>query len=147
MYNFNDIKIPLKKEEILQKINEEDIFRKYCKNFKEFDIKFCSELRKDNNPSVSITNRYNKIIYKDFGNNDTFDCFSYIQKKYNCNFSESLNIIENDFSLNNIKVKKEVVITNDILPKDIISKSKAEIQIVKQGFTLSDAEYWNSFKK
>ena len=60
----NDI---LHTEVILEKITEYDIFRHYCFSFKILNKKFCSELRKDKRPSVSIVNYKGSLLYKDFG--------------------------------------------------------------------------------
>ena len=41
--------------------------------------------------------------YKDFGYEEhTFDCFAYIQNKYNIQFFDCLRIIDNDFNLNSL---------------------------------------------
>jgi len=104
--NSNDY---LHTETILEKITEYDIFRYYCPNFIKLSLKFCSDLRKDNTPSVSIINWNGKLLYKDFGNSDhTFDCFNYIRYKYNCSFIDALRIIDCDFKLG-LASKKEVI--------------------------------------
>ena len=91
----------LSKDVILSKITEYDIFRYYCSPFKEVNVKFCSELRKDHTPTVSIIKWKGKLLYKDFGYDDhTFDCFSYLQCKYNASFFDALKIIDSDFNLN-----------------------------------------------
>ena len=85
---------------ILSKVSEYDIFKYYCSNFIEFSKKFCSDLRKDQSPSVSIVSWKGKLLYKDFGHPDhTFDCFNYVKYKYSCNFIEALTIIDTDFNL------------------------------------------------
>ena len=85
---------------ILAKISEYDIFRYYCPNFIECNKKFCSDIRKDQSPSVSVVYWKGKLLYKDFGHPDhTFDCFNYVKYKYSCNFIEALTIIDTDFNL------------------------------------------------
>ena len=85
---------------ILSKISEYDIFKYYCPNFIELNKKFCSDLRKDQSPSVSVVLWKGKLLYKDFGHPDhTFDCFNYVKYKYSCTFMEALTIIDNDFNL------------------------------------------------
>ena len=85
---------------ILSKISEYDIFKYYCPNFIALNKKFCSDLRKDQKPGVSIVYWKGKLLYKDFGHPDhTFDCFNYVKYKYSCNFIEALTIIDNDFNL------------------------------------------------
>ena len=96
--DFRDSKDVLSKDVILGKITEYDIFRYYCPNFVLVDKKFLSDLRQDKRPSVVITVYNSRLLYKDFGHTGhTFDCFTYIQYKYSCNFIESLRIIDNDF--------------------------------------------------
>ncbi len=89
----------LDKSNILSQITEYDIFRYYCLSFKDIGIKFCSELRKDVTPTCSIVPYNNKLLYKDFGNGESHDCFSYVQKKYGLTFIEALRVIDNDFGL------------------------------------------------
>jgi len=85
---------------ILAKISEYDIFKYYCPNFIDFNKKFCSDIREDGSPSVSLVSWKGKLLYKDFGHPDhTFDCFSYVKYKYSCNFIEALTIIDTDFNL------------------------------------------------
>ena len=99
----------LSKDVILSRITEYDIFRYYCSSFKNINTKFCSELRKDNTPTVSIIKWNSKLLYKDFGYEEhTLDCFSYIQIKYNVNFFDCLRVIDNDFNLD-LAVKKDVI--------------------------------------
>ena len=72
---------------ILGKITEYDIFMYYCPSFKKLNKKFCSELREDKTPSASIINWSGNLLYKDFGYPDhTFNCFSYVQFKFNIPF-------------------------------------------------------------
>ena len=97
---------------ILSKITEYDIFMYYCSNFKELHKKFCSELREDNTPSASIIMWSGNLLYKDFGYPDhTFNCFSYVQFKYNVSFVDALRIIDCDFNLNLSSKKSEQLFT------------------------------------
>ena len=97
---------------ILSKITEYDIFMYYCSNFKELHKKFCSELREDYTPSASIIMWSGILLYKDFGYPDhTFNCFSYVQFKYNVSFVYALRIIDCDFNLNLSSKKSEQLFT------------------------------------
>jgi hypothetical protein len=89
----------LDKDSILCRISEYDIFKYYCHNFSKLSDKFCSELRKDNSPTCSIIWYNKRLLYKDFGTGDSYDCFSYVQRKYNLTFVEALRVIDNDFNL------------------------------------------------
>jgi len=107
-----EIKPSLNKNNILSRVSEIDIFRHYCKNFKKPGENFCSDFRKDKNPSCRIDNYKGSIIYKDFSIKGSISCFGYVMTKYKVTYIESLSIINNDFNLNldttNIKKIKEI---------------------------------------
>jgi len=136
---------------ILGKITEYDIFMYYIPSFKGLGKKFRSELRDDNSPTVSIIAYHGKLLYKDFGNSEhSFDCFSYIKYKYNCDFISALRIIDCDFNLN-LNSKKEVVnftmgyigysqINNpSVIKKDVIIRKKS------RPWSVQDANFWKKY--
>ena len=133
---------------ILKKITEHDIFKYYCHNFKEFNVKFCSELRKDNNPTCSIIYLNGKLLYKDFGNGESHDCFSYVQNKYGLTFIEALKVIDADFGLNlanKVEYAKNVATTYGINTQVLKEKQTACIKKKKRSWTKEDLEYWGLF--
>lgn len=131
-------------EVILSKISEYDIFRYYCSNFKELGTKFCSELRKDSTPSVSIIHWGNGLLYKDFGYTDhTFNCFSYVMAKYNLQFVECLELISNDFGLGLAKgTTPPKAKSYEYTP---IPKPKAKIKIKSRQWNKDDAKFWKKY--
>jgi len=139
----------LTKEEILLRINPIDIFNYYISNFETPLKSFCSELRKDNNPSCRIKIYKNGItIYKDFGNKDTFDCFSYVQAKYNINYLEALKVINNDFNLGLDGVAKSPPspILIGISEKEYKINEITPINIKRRKWNNKiDKKYWNSY--
>jgi len=137
-------------ETILSKIREIDIFSYYCTSFKELGVKFCSELREDSTPSVSIIEWKGKLLYKDFGHPDhTFDCFRYIMHSYNCNFYESLKIIDNDFRLNLGSRKAAVDFTKGVMGmrtnKKVFSKKIVVIKKKSREWMKKDADFWSKY--
>ena len=136
---------------ILSKITEYDIFVYYCPRFKKFGKKFCSDLRDDKSPTVSIIPYNGKLLYKDFGNNEhTFDCFNYIRYKYNCTFTDSLRIIDCDFNLGLSAKKEAIQFTMGYmayrqnssalqLHKPVIIRKK------KRSWTKQDANFWRKY--
>lgn len=138
----------LNKNNILSKVTEYDIFRYYIKDFKSPSKKFCSELRKDVHPSCSIKllpSGY--TIYRDFASGETYNVFSYVQKKYNLNFYEALKVISNDFNLglhtgevvNKTMGYEGVHITKQ--PRPIAT----DIRVVSKSFSNAGLAYWNNF--
>jgi hypothetical protein len=150
MLDFNDAKISLTADDILQKISEYDIFKFYCKNFIDIDKSFCSDLRIDNNPGCRIyLNSNNQLKYKDFASGDNYNCWNYVMNKFNCTYYEALNIISNDFNLSSIKtnIEPRLILTNDEFKTKIanIPKEKSIITIVEQPWSIIDYNYWNQF--
>ena len=135
---------------ILSKITEYDIFMYYIHSFKELGKKFRSELRDDNSPTVSIIAYNGKLLYKDFGNVEhSFDCFSYIQNKYNCNFIAALQIIDCDFNLNLSSKKEAIKFTMGCMayrqatPKFI--KTEILIKKKRRKWNKQDATFWKKY--
>ena len=133
---------------ILSKITEYDIFMYYCPNFKEIKKKFNSDLREDRSPTVSIIPYNGRLLYKDFGNSDhTFNCFSYIQHKYNCTFIDALRIIDCDFNLGLTSKQPKIKFTMGCMAyrqNKIIKLTKPEVLIQKRKrqWTRQDAKFW-----
>lgn len=136
----------LNKANILSKITEYDIFRYYIKDFKSTGRKFCSELRQDVHPSCSIKVLPSGIaIYKDFASGETYNAFSYVQKKYTLNFYEALNVISNDFNLGLHSPSKTPVKSMGYEGVHITKQPKfstTEIRIVSKDFSSRGENYW-----
>lgn len=149
MLSFEDASIPVSKEEILSKISELDIFKRYCSNFVELNKSFCSDLRLDKSPGVRIyTTEYNTVRYKDFASGDHLDCWNYVMRKFNCTYHEALNVIVNDFRIKEMKINlsPRILLSNDEIKMSLnVPRVKASISIVQQPFNLVDYEYWNQF--
>ena len=135
---------------ILGKITEYDIFMYYCPSFKKLNKKFCSELREDKTPSASIINWSGNLLYKDFGYPDhTFNCFSYVQFKFNVPFINALKIIDCDFNLNLSNKNKDNFFTmgylgySQIQPKFI--EKQTIIQKKHRPWNRKDANFWSKY--
>ena len=140
----------LSKDMILSRIREIDIFSYYCPSFKELGVKFCSELRDDKSPSVSIIIWQNRLLYKDFGYPEhTFDCFSYIMKKYNCSFYDALRVVDNDFGLNLSSFKETIGFSMGVLAtrttKKVEQKRVVIIRKRRRKWMRKDQEFWSQF--
>lgn len=135
----------LNKENILSRISEWDIFRYYSDNFKRPNKKFKSDFRLEEIGSCSISNYKGKIIYRDFGLCETYDCFAYVQKKYKCSFIEALNIINKDFNLSldydtsGSNVNKVPIISNEI--HDKIYTGRSTIRVLYREWDEAHVQY------
>jgi len=133
-------------ENILEEISEYDIFNTYCTPFKEIGKYFKSELRVDNTPTCKIfMNEVGDLIYHDF-NGRSYNCFTYIEEKFNVDFNTALNIINRDFKLN-FKITVKDIETNTKIKPRIYSGKKSVKKVVKltkkrRLWSKQDKEYW-----
>lgn len=141
------IKKEVSKENIFDKINSYDIFKKYVTGFQEIGKAFCSELREDRKPTCKIIPSNNRLIYRDFAETGFLDCFDYIQKKYNVGFQESMEMINEDFNLGLLsKMKIKYTPTPSKIYKVDIStynSGPADIRVSTRGWNKYDKRFWN----
>jgi hypothetical protein len=91
--------LQITKQYILNKIPEERIMEFYLG----IPVKkglFKSPLRKDSTPTVSFyRNKSGTLVLHDFNGSFHGDVFAVVMHKFNCSFSEAIQIIANDFGL------------------------------------------------
>ena len=147
MFDLRDAIPDITVDMILTRLSEDELWRRYCGNYEEIDKSFCSELYNDRNPGCRIYyNQSNKLVYKDFGSGESYDCFGYIQAKYHCTFKEALRIIYNDFKLGSIKydIIPQLVLNN--APEVLKMTKKSIIEIFPQSWNIIDYNYWNQYE-
>lgn len=137
--------IKLNKDYVLERISQEQIFAFYIGP--QFNKKlFCSRIRSDHKPTCSIyKNKNGNLIYKDFANGASYNCFEYVKQLFNCDYFEALRIIANDFGLlkdNSIKKNKGKIISKDYKVKD---KEFSQIQIEIQDFSDLELKWWAKY--
>ena len=124
-------------QEILDKVNEYDIYSYYMGTFKIGHL-YNSPFRKDNNPSFAVyKGRRGNLMFKDHG---TGDCGNVIQfVKLMTGYTDSNTIareLTKVMNLSNCRIRK-------------ITKTAANVEtnigIVRQPFTEIDKEYWKQF--
>lgn len=150
MIKNRDSEAHLSKEVILDKIRDIDIFSYYCPKFKKLGVKFCSDLREDNTPSVSIVNWQGKLLYKDFGHPEhTFDCFSYVMHKFSCSFYDALRLIDYDFNLNLSSYKDTIGFSmGRMASRTSMKQESKKLVIIKRksrAWMKKDAEFWSQY--
>lgn len=124
----------ISKENILQWYGEYTIFKYYIPSFNICGKPFKSELRADNNASAIISEYNGKLHYYDFGTQEKYDVFSYVQKKYGLDFIGALNKIYDD--LNAGKINKTIPIYKKNIEKANI------IRVAIRKFNENDINYW-----
>lgn len=144
MINHRNSEDYLHSDVILSKITEYDIFKHYCSNFKELGVKFCSDLRKDSRPGVSIVDLNGKLLYKDFAHLEhTFNCFGYVMHKYSLDFVGALQLISQDFGLGLVPTSVRPTARTYVYQK--VPTKRAVINIKSRLWNKDDANYWSKF--
>jgi len=146
-----EIKPKLTKENILNRVRDSEIFNFYCPHFnKGF---FPGEFRigeSDNHPSANIfLGRDGRWRYSDFGEAGTYDCFAYVQRKFNLGFKEALDKINMDMNLGlgglNNNSPSSYSNFHPIKPKlstSTTSLSETIIKVKKRQYESRDKDYW-----
>ena len=140
----------LTKENILKRIDSYQLFRVYCKNFREIDKKFSSEFRKDKEPSCVIIYWDGDLMYKDFGER-SYRIFDYIARKFHLDYNEALKKVNKDFGLG-LGCDSDCAIASLVIPEklsdNLMDRKKIStiIEIKPRNWTQKDKEYWNSYK-
>lgn len=134
-------------ENILKRVSSYEIFRRYCKNFKEVGSMFKSEFREDKNASCCIEYIHGDLLYKDFGEN-SYRFFGYVMRKYNLTFRQALMKINDDFNLGlGYKPKNTNINTRElIVVPSFKEKARSIIKIKQRQWTQEDVAYWKKYE-
>ena len=129
--------IQLSVQDILNKINEYDVYAYYMGNFKIGHL-YNSPFRKDNNPSFAVyKGRRGNLMFKDHGTGDCGNVLQFV--KLMTGYNDSATITR--------ELTKVMNLTNHTVRK--ITKSATDVEtnigIVRQPFTEIDKEYWKQF--
>ena len=129
------------REYVLEKLSQEQIMEYYLGCKVHLKKRFCSPLRKDNNPSCGFFyNKEGDLIFNDFAGFFTGGCFKVVMHIHTCSFGEALHRIADDFGLltGNPIAKKEY-------PKVTGQKSQTVIDVKRRPWDRRDREYWTQY--
>jgi len=141
------LKKDLSIDEILLRTSPYEIFKFYIPGNWEVNDIMCSPLRKDDNPSFLVGNKYGELNFKDFAVSDhKGDVFNFVKLKFGLpNLDAVLRLIDQDLNLG-IGSGSEIrtsPITQINEPE--VSKTSTLIQVVTRKFTNNELDYWNSY--
>jgi hypothetical protein len=93
-------RVALTKDEILKRVSEADLFKKYLNRDPSKKKRVTNPLRQDESPGCAFyTNDNNRLMFHDFALGQSWDCFGVVMEKYNLGFYDALKRINKDFSL------------------------------------------------
>ena len=143
-----DIKKLPNMKDILSCITDVQIFTHYLGGIPKKPI--CSPIRKDNIPSFSLfySDRYEKMMYKDFATGERGDCFIFVKNLLGLSkITDVFCVIANEFQLEQFQTTRiEPVARQSYVSKHNsgkITKDRIEIKIKIRPWTKADKEFWN----
>jgi hypothetical protein len=138
------------KADILDKLNEEDIFEYYFSKKLGYQFKiepntmYINPFRDDEDPGCNFYyNPLGRLKFHDHSAGYNWDCFNIAQMYYSCNFGEALNLIARDFKVSEISYDQKKVIQRKQLTLE--SHYYRNIQVKIRKWTYSDENYWGQF--
>ena len=134
------------KEDIIERISQEEIYSYYIGEPIVSGVKLNSPLRKDNVPSFAIyyhKSKLNTLMYYDFATKQSGDCISFVCRLFNLKYGEALFKIAYDFNLSDIEVTSER--KKIIESKKIVEKEPVNIGIKQRNWEIYDKDFWTSF--
>lgn len=153
MFDFKSANAPrkLNRDFILSKVSDAQIFYYYFGPFNLKDVypsKFGAGKHRDRNHSTGFyVSASGKLIYNHLnGREDKMDCFSFVQRLYNCTFSDALKRIAGDFGLVG-NIDSEVMNKTRIALAsfDRTYKTETKIHFVPMPFTPEAGHFWKPY--
>ena len=144
MIQSRDSRAHLSPQEILMRVSEEEIFRRYISNFRQIGKKFISQLRQDKRPDVVVfIGKDGRLRYKDHACPEhSFDCFGYVMRLYGCSFKDSLSLISEHMGLGLTGGSHFRPVPKGMSIPTRHPYRKADIRIRRRDWKHWDREYW-----
>lgn len=134
-YQFDDKVTP---EYIYKRVAQEKLYEKYLGIQPELGKLYCNPLRKDSTPTCSFFyTDSQKLVFRDWSYHLHMDIFDVVQKRYDVNFYQALNIVASDFDLLNQKTPDPVA----GLPMRPVKKQKKIFNVRVQPLTRGNLHY------
>ncbi len=136
---------PLTKEYILSRVAEEELLSHYLGLNSSILPKgmFCSPLREDKRPTCRFYRDPEGIFLKDFSGDFYGDVFNVVQRLHNCDFKQSLSIINQDFLIR--KRPEKINYTKQVQERKSRVKRSREIKVKRREWNVHDKNYWGKF--
>lgn len=146
MIQYRDSMAELSAVAIRERLDDIEIFRRYCPGFVRPGQKFRSPLRRDPRPSVTISPSTAKpgcYWYMDFGYPEhSFDSISFVMVLHNMTYREAMLRIDSDFGLG---LSGGVLSEALTLTRPVHRKLPCQIQFRIRKWNRDDSDYWGQF--
>lgn len=154
MYEYNEY-VPITKENILDRVSEEDIFKIFIKENIKLNKEqlYVAPYRNDRCPDCYFEKFSGTLFFVDFAdsiNIPTKNCFSFISRCTNLSYPETLKYINNYFKLGlgygNGKTSKIIIPKVETLQNLQLLQKNNKIVYVPRKFEARDKIFWNQYK-
>ena len=131
---------------IRQNIDEEELWRRYIPQFKKVKKLFISPLRPDTKPSCIVNLLNGRLIYNDFGSDDSGDIFTIASKLWNLSLVETVDKIIEDYNLDNKDNRFNNLNLSTLNNKIVLEEKKSPplIEVEIRKWQHKDKFYWES---
>ena len=135
------------KQQILSKFSQEEIFQKYLGFYPKLNIRYTNPLRENKTPNSEFKWYNGYLQFYDWGDSGkSLDCFTLVQKLYNCSFYEALQHIQIDFgnsSQQTVRNASTIQRNSNYAHVEAHVNKLQTIRIRKKEFTEKELEFWN----
>jgi hypothetical protein len=132
------------KTEVLEKVNQFDIFERYFGFRPDLKRSYTNPLRTDKGAGCNfyIHSSNEKLYFKDFSRGYHWDCFDVVKMIHNCNLNEAINVILSDFNIEDFNVTFQ---KSKVNKADISINIPYNYKIKRRAFTKKDLAFWAQF--
>lgn len=130
--NLLDVKVTVSLYDILSQVSQEDIIERFLNIRIDTRFAFRSPFRKDKNPTCNFKYFNGKLLFRDWSESKSLDCFDIVQRVYNCDYEQCLQIIAKSFSIKSIDLSTTKQINDVYINRFDDSKEKSN----KEHFTV-----------
>lgn len=158
MYGYNQY-VPLNVEEILKRASEESIFKIVIQEDivdinEDPGARYLAPYRDDTNPDCYFKKTNGVLRFIDFAKNigrPGINCFEFIQKCYECSFTEALKIININLELglgDNLGKAKKIIHEHGCVEEKNVNKVFKErvITFLPRQFNYKDKQFWSNYE-
>lgn len=126
------------KDEVFAVVSDEDIYSAYLGSaFYNRKGNITSPFREESVPSFSFIRRGSKLLWHDFGSNETGDSIAFVMKMFNISFVDALHKIKSDIHSN--------ICYSTYTNQSYKPKKGAVISIIKRSWTQAGYGFWKQF--
>lgn len=135
------------KDKILRKIGQEDIMEEFLGVPVNYRGSFRNPLREDKNPTCTFKWVDGKLLFRDWAEPRSKDCFDIVKQQHMCDFYTALQIVAKRFNLTHEAPREGFIPDKEAQEsyKKHKNNEKSIIEVKRKTFSTQDINYLKSF--